>query len=141
MNKISQWFDRTCGSWTSERRYIFNVEDPRPTNFAVNFTIAPGEDSNQYIVQWQGKTSGTMDLLLEGNTLHRSRDYFGDEAHSSQVDTIDEDTVVMTTTYGGVTYREEIRLLHSDNYRLRQTIGFNAEGKAALVGQYFERRV
>ena len=141
MNKVLQWFDRTCGSWTSERRYIFNTENPKPTNFDVNFTITPGESSNQYTVEWQGKTCGTMDLLFEGNTLLRSRDYFGEEAHSSEVAMIDEDTVVMTTTYGGVTYREEIRLLHFDNYRLRQTIGFNAEGKAALVGQYFERRI
>jgi hypothetical protein len=135
------WFHRTCGSWRSERRYLFSPTSSKASNLTVDFTIDSQDLSNEFRVEWSGQTSGVMDICLEGDTLHRSRDYFGDEAHSSQVSMIDQDTIVMTTTYGGITYREEIRLLQSDNYRLRQTIGFDGNGKAALVGQYFERRV
>ena len=137
-----KWFDRTCGVWTSERRYIFDMKSMKPTNLTTNFTIDPGERGNEYVVNWQGQTSGTMELILEGDHLHRSRDYFGSGANSSKIKMIDDDTIELRTQYNGMKFREEIRLLASDTLRLRQTIGYDENtGAPRLVGQYYETRV
>ena len=139
---FQQWFDRTCGTWTSERRYIFNMKTMKPTNLTTKFTIDPGERGNQYVVNWQGQTSGTMELTLEGDQLHRSRDYFGEGAHTSRLERIDDDTIVLRTQYDGMKFREEIRLLAEDTIRLRQTVGFDENtGVPKLVGQYWEVRI
>ena len=139
---FQKWFDRTCGTWTSERRYIFNMKTMKPTNLTTKFTIDPGERGNQYVVNWQGQTSGTMELTLEGDLLHRSRDYFGEGAHASRLERIDGDTIVLHTQYDGMKFREEIRLLAEDTLRLRQTIGYDeVTGAPKLVGQYYETRI
>ena len=140
--KALKWFDRTCGSWTSERRYIFNMKTMKPTNLTTNFSINHGERGNEYVVEWTGQTKGTMELILEGNNLHRSRDYFGDGSHTSKIEMIDDDTIVLRTQYDGMKFREEIRMLASDTLRLRQTIGYDeVTGVPRLVGQYYETRV
>ena len=139
--RIAKWFDRTQGTWSSERRYIFNMKTMKPSNMTTKFTIDPGERGNQYVVNWQGNTSGTMELTLEGNNLHRSRDYFGDGAHTSAVEAIDDDAIVLRTQYDGLKFREEIRLLAADTIRLRQTIGYDENtGVPKIVGQYYETR-
>jgi len=138
-----QWFRRTTGSWTSERRYLFNLETGKPTNMTTEFSIVE-EPRNRFVVTWKGNTKGTMELHLEGDLLHRSRDYFdqGQDGHASRVSVIDEDTIVLHTHYNGLIFREEIRLLKSDTYRLRQTVGFcDKTGVAKIVGQYFETRI
>ena len=131
---------RSCGDWTSQRRYLF-APDFEPVNLTTNFTIAEDEHG-RFIIDWDGPTNGEMVLTLEGDMLHRSRDYFGKGANSSKVQVIDEDCVVMTTSYNGCRFREEVRLCEDDFFRLRQTVGFNVEtGKLALAGQYFESRL
>ena len=133
------WLHRSCGKWRSERRYLFQT-DGKPVCYTTHMDIYPGERGNQFVIKWTGKTSGTMEVSLDGNVLVRSRDYFGDEAHDSDVEMIDDDTIVFSTCYDGVTFREEIRLLSSDQYRLRQTFGTKADGSFALAGQYIEFR-
>lgn len=134
-----KWLRRSCGKWRSERRYLFQV-DGKPVCYTTFMDIQEGDRGNQFIVNWEGKTSGRMELTLDGNILVRSRDYFGEEAHDSDVEMIDDDTIVFTTTYDGVTFREEVRLLSNDCYRLRQAFGTKADGSFALAGQYTEFR-
>ena len=132
---------RTCGKWTSERRYLFAPKF-KPVNLVTEFEFAESDLGNNFLVTWTGQTSGEMQLTLDGDTLHRSRDYFGDGANSSKVQVVDEDCIVMRTQYDGTRFREEIRMVEEDMFRLRQTIGFNIEtGQLVLVGQYVERRV
>lgn len=133
------WLRRSCGKWRSERRYLFQP-DGKPVCYTTLMDIHEGERGNQFIINWEGKTSGKMEVALDGNVLVRSRDYFGDDAHDSDVEMVDDDTIVFTTTYDGVTFREEIRLMSSDQYRLRQTFGTKADGSFALAGQYVEFR-
>lgn len=135
-----QWLRRTCGSWTSERRYLFAPKF-KPVNMTTEFTIAEG-NRGKFTVEWQGQTEGTMVLTLEGDTLHRSRDYFGDGANSSKIEVIDKDCIVLRTEYDGTRFREEVRMIEEDCYRLRQTVGYNVEtGQLVLAGQYFETRL
>ena len=132
---------RTCGKWTSERRYLFAPKF-KPVNLVTEFEFAESDLGNNFLVTWTGQTSGEMQLTLDGDTLHRSRDYFGDGANSSKIEVIDRDAIALRTEYDGTRFREEIRMVEEDMFRLRQTIGFNIEtGQLVLVGQYVERRV
>jgi len=136
-----QFLRRTVGSWSSERRYLFAPKF-KPVNMTTEFTISEGERGNLFVVDWTGKTEGQMVLTLEGDLLHRSRDYFGDGANSSKVEVIDEDCIVMRTEYDGTRFREEVRMIEADMFRLRQTVGYSVDtGQLVLAGQYFERRV
>lgn len=131
---------RTCGSWTSERRYLFAPKFA-PVNMTTKFSIAE-LTGDVFQVVWEGNTSGTMELTLDGNTLHRSRDYFGEGANSSAIEVIDQDCIVLRTEYDGTRFRESVRLIEEDMFRLRQTVGFSVEtGQLVLAGQYFERRL
>ena len=135
-----QWFRRTCGEWTSERRYMF-APSLKPVNMTTNFTISEG-NHGKFVVDWTGQTAGQMVLTLDGDMLHRSRDYFGDGANSSKIEVIDHDTVVLRTQYDGTRFREEVRMIEEDCFRLRQTVGYDLEtGQLRLVGQYFEQRI
>ena len=132
---------RYVGSWTSERRYLF-APKLKPVNMTTNFTVVEGSLSNVFVVEWTGKTEGEMILTLQGDTLHRSRDYFGEGANSSKLEVVDQDTLVLRTEYDGLRFREEIRLIEQDCFRLRQTVGFNLKtGQLALAGQYIETRL
>lgn len=136
-----QWLRRCVGSWTSQRTYLF-APQMKPVNLVTNFTVTNGEKGNQFIVDWKGQTSGTMELELNGLTLGRSRDYLGDGANSSAITMLDDDSVVMRTSYDGLNVRESITLLHDDCIRLRQTVAIEAAtGKVRLTGSYFETRL
>jgi hypothetical protein len=141
-HSIYDWFNRTTGSWTSERRYIFNMKTREPVNLTTDFIIAANTGGNwDYTVEWTGTTSGTMNLRLSGNELHRDIGYFTEDPTVSQLSMIDSDTLVMVTSYDGQTFREEIRMLFNDKVRLRQTIGRSDEDDSIrLVGQYYETR-
>ena len=83
-----------------------------------------------------------MNLKLLGNELHRDIGYFTADPTVSIVSAIDSDTIVLSTSYSGMNFREEIRLLNNDNLRLRQTVGYDDRtGEVRIVGQYFEERV
>ena len=135
-----QFLRRSCGNWTSERRYLFAPQF-KPVNLTTDFTIHETEDG-KFVVNWTGKTEGEMVLDLQGDVLHRSRDYFGDGANSSFVKMVDQDCIVMKTSYDGCRFREEVRLIEDDFFRLRQTVGYDLEtGQPTLCGQYYERRI
>lgn len=138
---VLSWLQRSCGKWRSERRYLFSDKPPaRPSIYTTSMIIKALPEPNRFRITWTGFTEGAMEVELDGSVLIRSRDYIGEEAHDSDVEMVDEDTLVTTTTYNGITFREEIRLLGNDCYRLRQTVGLKADGSFALAGQYIEFR-
>jgi len=143
MTDFKPWFDRCIGDWTSQRRYIFNMKTKKPTNLTTDFSILESNvEEWDYSVIWTGQTKGTMYLKIEDDQLHRNIGYFTDEPTSSLLYKVDYDTVAFYTKYDGMRFREEIRLLHSDNLRLRQTVGFKIEtGELTLCGQYLETRI
>ena len=143
MTDLHEWFRRTTGRWTSQRRYIFNMETKKATNLTTEFTIGACIDGEwDFTVEWSGKTSGTMNMKLLGNELHRDVGYYTADPTTSVISTIDSDTIVLSTTYSGMNFREEIRLLNNDRLRLRQTIGYDQRtGEVRIAGQYYEERV
>ena len=46
-----QWFSRTCGTWSSERRYLF-APAFKPTNMTTEFTITEGT-RGRFTVDWR----------------------------------------------------------------------------------------
>ena len=139
MNAL-QFLRRTVGSWSSERRYLF-APAFKPVNMTTEFTITEN-NLGKFIVDWSGQTAGQMVLTLDGDTLHRSRDYFGDGANSSTIEIIDRDCLVLRTSYDGMRFREEVRLLEEDMFRLRQTVGYDLKtGQLRIAGQYIEIRI
>jgi len=134
------WFNRRCGQWRSERRYMFKP-DGDPVIYTTMMDIYRGDHYNEFVIDWTGKTEGQMVVQVEGDLLRRSRDYMGPGAHDSVIQMLDADTMVTSTTYDGVTFREEIRLISQDSYTLRQTFGTKADGSFALAGQYLEFRL
>jgi hypothetical protein len=141
MNEFSPWMDRGIGRWKSLRRYLFG-KNRKSGEYTTDFELERLGDC-QYRITWSGKTSGEMDLTLNGNRLERSRSYFdadNDQGYQ-EMSWIDSDTIVFYTAYDGTEFREEIRFL-DNNTRLRQTVGKNQEtGDYTLIGQYWEERV
>ena len=138
MSAFSLWFDRCVGKWESQRRYLYNGNDT-PDNITTHFEIVTTDKG--HAVRWESdRNTGEMNFVIEGDVLQRDIGYYTNDPTSSKMTLIDEDTVVFRTTYGGVSYREEIRLLHNDTIRLRQTIGFKGD-KVNVVGQYYETKV
>lgn len=137
---FGEWLDRAVGgTWTSERRYLYFREPRPPRNVSMTTTFSVEKVVPLvWAVSWEGQTSGRMQLELAGSTLHRDIGYFTADPTDSALSRIDDDTVVFETSYGGVTYREEIRYL-GDNHRLRQTVG-RKNGEWVIAGQYVEWR-
>lgn len=138
----ADWFDRCVGKWTSHRRYLMG---PKKTidNLVTDFTIEKRADDEWAILWKSDRNEGEMAVVLDGGVIRRSRNYFeGEEGTTTCLERIDSDTVVFHSRYGGMDYREEIRFLHNDRYRLRQTVGVK-EGteKVVVVGQYWEERL
>lgn len=143
LNMYADWFDRCCGgTWVSHRRYLMGPKK-KIDNLVTEFSTEKRGDC-EYAVLWNSdRNEGEMGLRLDGDTVVRSRNYFeGEEGTTTRLERIDNDTVVFHSAYGGMEYREEIRFLQNDKYRLRQTVGYK-EGTdiAIVIGQYWEERV
>ena len=138
-NEFIKWFERSNGSWTSSRRYLYGPKRKADT-YNTEFTVETV--GNKVKIAWDGDASdGTMNMVIEDHMLKRDSGYFSDDPTESAMSLIDHNTVVFITSYDGVTYREEIRLLADDKYRLRQTVATKEDtGSVIIVGQYFEER-
>ena len=134
----TQWFKRCVGSWSSYRRYLYN-SSTEPDNITTYFSMTQTGD-HSFCLSWgSDRNSGEMNFDIDGDVVHRDIGYYSSAPTDSRMESIDEDTIVFHTSYGGITYREEIRLLLDDSVRLRQTIG-TKNGKVNVVGQYYETR-
>ena len=143
---------RTHGNWSSTRRYIY-TETNKITNLRSNINVDfEKEDEDFFYVKlsWDtsdietGKQVSDGEILTRGtdDKLYRNIGYMTDDGTVCNIDVIDEDCVVLNTSYNKMRFREEIRLVENDNIRLRQTLGFkDGEDNPFLVGQYFEERV
>lgn len=139
---------RCEGEWVSHRRYLQGIpKNPVNNTYRTEFTIQKTSD-NSWVNKWKSETpeglvgsEGEMGLTFVDNECHRSRGYMSDTPDVSVVEVIDKDCLVWHTSYNGMTFREEIRLLENDNVRLRQTVAKkDATGTVFLVGQYYEQR-
>ena len=83
-----------------------------------------------------------MGIVLDGDVVKRSRNYFeGEEGTITKLECVDEDTVVFLSSYDGMDYREEIRFLNGNKYRLRQRLVISGTDKVIVIGKYWEEQV
>lgn len=135
------WFDRCVGKWVSHRRYLMGPKK-NIDNLVTNFDIVKRADDEWAILWSSDRNEGEMGIVLQGDTISRSRNYFGGESGTiTKLECVDNDTVVFHSSYGGMDYREEIRFINDDKFRLRQTVGYK-EGtdNVIVIGQYWEER-
>ena len=150
MNKFRNFMKRSSGKWNSQRRYIYtdkNVISNLKSDLSVDFVR---EDDNEFQVdlKWKtfdekGKVISKGEMITIGNEeeLKRNVAYMSEEPTLCKVNMVDDDCVVFDTTYSGMRFREEIRLVENDTIRLRQTLGWKKDNKTPfLCGQYLEQR-
>ena len=138
MKNFSNWFSRCQGDWKSYRRYL-TLPAMKDNSYTTEFSIAV--DGDDISVRWDGEASkGVMNLEIDGDVLHRDIGYFSENPNDSQMLLVDEDTLVLLSSYDGMHFREEIRLVNGDRNRLRQTVGYKANEEPFIVGQYWEVR-
>lgn len=155
---ITQWFDRSKGEWHSHRRYLYGESAELMTSELLvgdlndaEKAVIPEDLNSDYYVKfgWQtvkyssGEPASSGEMLVGINSkdgkMYRSQGYMTSNPTMTDVTMIDEDTILFDTEYGKQRFREEIRLLHNDSVRLRQTIGFKGN-RVTIVGQYYETR-
>ena len=135
-----KWFSRSNGAWRSHRRYLYGRKK-NVDNLITDFEITQN-DTNTFQLTWSSdRNTGEMNFVIEDDIIKRDVGYYTSDPTDSKMTMVDEDTIVFVTTYGGVTYREEIRYLGGD-IRLRQTVGTDCKTKkVTVVGQYYEERL
>ena len=139
MNEFIKWFERSNGNWTSSRRYLYGPKR-KADNYTTNFSV--NTEGSRVAISWEGEAGeGDMNMIVDEHMLRRDSGYFSDDPTDSAMTMVDDNCVVFVTSYDGVTYREEIRLIDEDKYRLRQTVATRDDGAVIIVGQYFEERV
>ena len=139
VNEFVNWFDRSQGRWTSHRRYLYGPKK-QIDNLVTEFSIKRTGDYSFGLEWGSDRNTGEMNFTIDEDLCRRDIGYYTNEPTDSKMSLIDKDTVVFETSYGGTTYREEIRLLFDDSVRLRQTVGVRDDGKISVVGQYYEER-
>jgi hypothetical protein len=150
MTQFREFMRRSSGNWDSTRRYVYtekNVISNLKSNLTVDF-VKEDQDEFQVDLSWETYnekeklvSEGSMITVGNETELKRNVGYMTDDATVCSVKMIDDDCVVFNTEYGGMRFREEIRLVENDSIRLRQTLGFKNENDLFLVGQYLEKRV
>ena len=114
-------------------------------NLVTYFDIERRAD-DEWAVLWNSdRNEGEMGVILDESegVIKRSRNYFeGEEGTITRLERLDQDAVVFYSSYGGMDYREEIRFLNGNKYRLRQTVGYKQGTDIVIViGQYWEEKV
>jgi hypothetical protein len=150
MSKFKNFMKRSSGEWISHRRYFY-TKNNKITNLTsdlkVDFVSENDDDTFQVNLNWttynenEIESEGEMITIGNQNTLRRNVGYFSDQETLCQVTMIDGDCAVFNTSYNGMRFREEIRLLEQDTIRIRTTLGFkDTETVPFLCGQYLEMR-
>lgn len=149
MKLFKEFMRRTEGKWVSQRRYLYpktsSIEN-LSSDLVVRFEGEEGEEF-RVILSWKTLAVETGKLVSEGEMLTEAKDgklyrnvgYLSDEPTICEVEMVDADCVVLSTSYCNMNFREEIRLVGED-IRLRQTLGMRGV-EVFMVGQYYETRV
>ena len=163
---IEDFFQRSEGSWRSERRY-YTLKSGETQEVLSFVTVQFLKQGSPELVElgkahqlpdptvltcgarttWESTYSGpgakqstgeTVFGVL-GGTLYRDRGFATTKPITAQFYLPDPNTLRLRTEYKGSVFEEEIKLVGS-KYRTRQTIISHA-GEEQMVGQYLERRI
>ncbi len=163
----SEFFQKSAGSWNSQRRYY--TLKPEVATQEVNSIItveylAQGcpklielakshhfEDETALpfgsYVTWESSYTGTSRKPSKGSTvfgvlgniLYRDRGFATKDPVKAIYSLPNPQTLCLRTEYNGSVFEEEIKLI-GENYRTRQTI-ISRAGQEMMIGQYLEKRI
>lgn len=151
--KVQTFMERSAGQWLSQRRYLYprsNKLENLSSRLCVTYTVTselPEEFKTE--LTWETHSVETEKVVSEGEMLTEGRNgklyrnvgYMSEDPTVSTIKVIDKDCLVFLTSYSGMDFREEIRLIGED-IRLRQTLGRKAKSNDVfLIGQYYETRI
>lgn len=137
---IHDFLDASSGKWFSKRNYRY--ANGKEQSVITEFTVELQKDEpGNCTIQWKSSigTEGTMHIgFMQDGSIVRDRGYFTQSATKGSWN-MDGNTLCMTTSYDGVTYRETITI--AGDKRIRQTVGTkDSDGAFVLSGQYVEQR-
>ena len=164
---IVDFFQKSEGSWNSQRRYYSlnkNVE-PQEVESKLNISFLPQgapelvelaqshelEDLSALIcgtkVTWESNYTnqnrkavvGSTVFGIKGNILYRDRGFATPKPITAVYSFTNPDTMSLRTEYNSNVFEEEIKLVGS-KYRTRQTI-ISRAGEEITIGQYLETRI
>ena len=160
------YFQRSQGTWKSQRRYYMLNQDTEPQEVESILTVEYLEqDASELIelaqlhqiesdvlvcgtlVSWSSnytnrdrKASEGMTVFgLGGNKLYRDRGFATDKPIIAICSFTNPNTLCLRTEYNRSVFEEEVKLV-GENYRTRQTIISRAE-QQVTIGQYLETRI
>ena len=160
------YFQRSQGTWKSQRRYYMLNQDTEPQEVESLLTvkcleqgaseliglaqlhqIEPDVLVSGTVVTWSSnytnrnrKASEGMTVFgLGGNKLYRDRGFATDKPIIAVCSFTNPNTLCLRTEYNNSVFEEEVKLV-GQNYRTRQTIISRAQ-QEVTIGQYLETRI
>ena len=161
------FFQKSAGSWNSQRRYYSLNKDiePQEVNSLLNISFLEQgtpelinlaqrhelEDLSALVcgtkVTWESNYTnenskpviGSTVFGIKGNVLYRDRGFATPKPVTALCSFINPDTMSLHTEYNSNSFDEEIKLVGS-KYRTRQTI-ISRSGQEITIGQYLEKRI
>jgi hypothetical protein len=162
---VNQFFMRSVGQWSSERRY-YTLPDGKTQEMTSDIKIrflAAGCDELQQLAQLHGlaaaalacgvevswdsqnsilgkqMSSGTTLFGVLNGVLYRDRGFATTKPVTASLLFPNPETMCLRTEYSGSVFEEEVRLV-GEKYRTRQTV-ISRAGEQIMIGQYLEKRV
>lgn len=163
---ISDFFQRSEGSWRSERRYftlpqgqVQEVESLISIEYLSQGCEALRELARLHeledetlmtcgaAVTWDSQNSilgkdmskGSTLFGIQGAVMYRDRGFATPKPITASFSFSNPETLALRTEYQGSVFEEEIKLIGT-KYRTRQTI-ISRSGEQVMIGQYIEKRL
>lgn len=162
-----EFFQRSAGSWKSQRRYYTLNKDIEPievvSKLEVKYIEPEAKELKELaklhqleaenilkggsIVSWESNYTGQTRKPSIGSTifgvlghkLYRDRGFATSSPITAILSFSNPETMSLRTEYGGSVFEEEVKLIGM-NYRTRQTI-ISRAGEQLTIGQYLEKRI
>ena len=164
---ITDFFQKSEGSWNSQRRYYSLNKDvePQEVESKLNILFLPQGDKelielarrheladsealicgtkvtweSNYTNQNRKPVKGSTVFGIKGNILYRDRGFATPKPITAVYSFANPNTMSLRTEYNSNVFEEEIKLI-SNKYRTRQTI-ISRAGEEITIGQYLEKRI
>ena len=161
------FFQKSAGSWKSQRRYYTLNKDvePQEVESILNISFLDRgtpelielakshelEDISSLVcgtkVTWESNytnlnrkpVNGSTVFGIRGNVLYRDRGFATPKPIIAVCSFPNSDTMNLRTEYNANVFEEEIKLVGS-KYRTRQTV-ISRAGEEITIGQYLEKRI
>ncbi|ACK64286.1 conserved hypothetical protein [Rippkaea orientalis PCC 8801] len=162
-----EFFEKSVGTWNSQRRYYTLKPDVATEEVVSVITIEFLEQGCPQLIElaqahhledktaltfgsyvtWESNYTAKVSKPTQGSTLfgvldnilYRDRGFATQDPIKANYSMTNSQTLCLRTEYNRSVFEEEIKLI-GENYRTRQTIMSRA-GEEIMIGQYLEKRI